>query len=127
MKILERLAALALVALASTGCAKGERQIDIRADVRVTVWEAGAPLAAGKPARPIMQADRSHVLEIRAEGYETQTVRLEPHTDAGNVASYVLECLVFPPALLALPLWLSCGAFEELEPHDLDVVMVPAR
>lgn len=108
-----------------SGCAKGERQVDIEADVIVGVFDQGKPLTRGKHSTPTLQADAPHVLELRAEGYEPASVTFTPHASGSNVALYACTCIVFPPALLLLPVWLSCGAFNEFEPPAATVQMKP--
>lgn len=119
-------ASAVLLAFVLSGCAKGERQVDVDADQVVSVFESGKALTRGKHSTPTLQADAPHVLELRAEGFEPQVVTFTPHTSGGNVALYVCTCLCFPPALLVLPVWISCGAFNEFEPAAVTVQMKPA-
>ena len=107
---------LAAVLVMAAGCANGERQVEIRANRRIVVTEAGRFVAAGLTATATLEASAPHTLTVTAEGCAPRTVTLTPRADGGRVAAYVFECILMPLGLLVLPAWISMGAFDEFDP-----------
>ena len=115
------------LALLLAGCANGERRVTIRADRTVGVFEGRTALASGTTATTTLTADAVHVLTVKSEGCEPETVAFVPRASGGRVALYVLQCLLFPPALLRLPWALSSGELNDFDPESATVTMRASR
>lgn len=123
---------VALLALALTGCsALGERQValdvDVAPEVEGRVLEGNRLVGAftGRTTRrPTLRADETHVFVVEAEGCEPVTVTFTPRTQGGDVAAFLLKCVILPPALVLFPFMLEAGAFAQFEPDHASVKLV---
>lgn len=111
--------------LALAGCANGERSVEIHASARVGVFESGSVVGGGRDVRATLQADSAHTLTLKADGYEPREVTFTPRVSGERVVVFALEALLFPPALLVLPWWISMGAFDDFDPDAVTVEMKP--
>jgi hypothetical protein len=101
--------------------------VSVSPSVRAKIFADGT-LAGESPVKLRLTTADSHTVSVEADGYESQTVRIQPHAGGGYiVADCILLVAFLVPGIIALAVDGGSGDWNVLDPDEVSFRLPASR